>query len=109
MLHPARAPQVSALGGAVHRALPSARFTLSSPPASPGFFSNAFESDTNAEAPSVAKPHSMPPRTPPSPARIFHTISPLSAFTAYSSPDFCPAITSRRPSSVTRAVALPKS
>ena len=57
----------------------------------------------------MAKPHSMPPSTPPSPARIFHTISPLSAFTAYSSPDFCPAITSRLPLTVARAVALPKS
>ena len=43
VLHPARVPHVSALGGAVQRGLPSARFTLSKPPASPGFFSNAFE------------------------------------------------------------------
>src|SRR5262245_66244325 len=46
VLQPRRASHVSAVGGIVQRGLPSAMFTATIPPASPGFFSSALDSDT---------------------------------------------------------------
>src|SRR5215468_7784967 len=88
VLHPVRPAHVSLGGAADHRFVPSATLTATIPPASPGFFSSALESATKAVEPSVANPHSMPPSTPPSPACVFHTISPVSGLSPYNAPDF---------------------
>src|SRR5579864_2452699 len=48
--------------------------------------------------PSVAGPHSMPPIAPPSPTRACHRIWPRgSGSTAYTTADFCPKSSARRP------------
>jgi hypothetical protein len=60
---------------------------------------------------SAAEPHSMPPSTPPSPARYCQTTSPfLSGSNAQPTPDFWPMTIRSRPlGSVARIGALPKS
>src|SRR5712691_2223773 len=97
-LQPARPPQVFCAGAVVQRCFPSSMPTATTPPASPGFFSNAPDSETYAVDPSLANPHSMPPSTPPSPACVFQINSPDSGLRPYSAPDFCPASSTRRPS-----------
>src|SRR6185436_17298397 len=48
--------------------------------------------------PSVAGPHSMPPTAPPSPTRACHRIWPFrSGSMAYTTADFCPSSSARRP------------
>src|ERR1700687_3372428 len=47
---------------------------------------------------SAAEPHCTPPLIPPLPTRVCHRTSPLrSGSTAWTTPDFCPATSARRP------------
>ena len=60
---------------------------------------------TRARA-STADPHSMPPRTPPCPARYSQTTSPIfSGSSAKPTPDFCPITIKSRPRTSGRASA----
>ena len=52
--------------------------------------------------PSLAMPHCTPPFVPPFPTRVSHSILPLLAgSSAYTTPDFCPATRTSRPSGST--------
>src|ERR1700686_2123467 len=100
-------------GAAYHAFRPSFRSSAVKPPPSVGFNVNRagsfgspslFGMRTTSETAaytwrsSLAIPHCTPPFTPPLPTRACQTISPFFAgSSAYTMPDFCPAISRSRP------------
>src|SRR5215831_8451762 len=107
-LQPRPLPHFAATGAAIHTRSPDVRATACRPP---GFGRVMSDTAKYACVPSTADPHSIPPSTPPSPARYCQTTSPcLSGSNAQPTPDFCPITIRSRPSArVARIGALPKS